>query len=457
MLARYLVMLLTAALVCACTKKDAAVDLSSYDPTESKVSQLSLSVGTLTPTFDPAITSYTLALPYSDSSVQLTNTLANPYAVMTVNGNTVTSGSASSAIALSAGANTITVIVTSPDQSTTTTYTIAVTRAAASTDDTLSGLVLSPGALSPAFSASITTYTVLISDLASQVQVTPTGANSGAAIEISWNSGGFAPAVSGQASSSLTPASGTNSMSVRVTSESGSIKTYDITVTHGTCGAGYYDDGTHACVPVTLGYYSPAADNSRIACSNKPSNARYTSPTASSASCPWSCDDGYLTTDGTTCSSYPNATTLKCNDDEVAVGLFGRSGAIADRLGVRCASYSEGSVGITIRNGPYYGGTGGSAFSADCLGNATALEIDGDFATYSGQPRTGRLRFRCKDITTTVLDSFSSYWGSMTGLGAFNYACGSGATPNGSHINGIIIDNAGGASYVGKILGITCR
>jgi hypothetical protein len=42
-------------------------------------------------------------------------------------------------------------------------------------------------------------------------------------------------------------------------------------------------------------------------------------------------------------------------------------------------------------------------------------------------------------------------------MGALNFQCGSGANPYGSHMNGLIIDNAGGAAYVGPVLGITCR
>lgn len=191
-----------------------------------------------------------------------------------------------------------------------------------------------------------------------------------------------------------------------------------------------------------------------------PSHARYTSPTASSASCPWSCDDGYLTTDGISCNSYPNATVLSCNDDEVAVGLYGRSGAIVDRLGVRCATLSDGEIGTVVRDGPYYGGTGGTAFTGTCSANETAFEVDGRFGMYSGEQRTGRVRFRCSDIDTQALGAYSpagSYWGTTSNIGPFNYSCGSGANPNGSYVNGIIIDNAGGASYVGKILGFTCR
>lgn len=443
------------------TKSYSIVVTRAAASTNANLSSLALSSGTLSPVFDAATTSYTTSVVNAVSSIQVTPTVADSLATVTVNGTSATSGSASGSINLSVGSNTVTVVVTAQSGATKT-YTVQITRASASTNNYLSGLTINPGVLNPTFAQATTSYTALISDLASTVSVTPTADDADATIEISWNSGSYSTVTSGQASSSLSPVSGLNTLSIRVTSGSGSIRTYTISITHGICGAGYYDDGTHACVPVTIGYYSPANDDDRYACTNKPSDSRYTSPTASSSSCPWSCDNGYITTDGVSCTSYPNATILACNDDEVAVGLHGRSGAILDKLGVRCATLNGTSVSTTVRDGPAYGGSGGSAFTGDCLSDNLAVEVDGSYGTWIGQPRTGRLRFRCIDLATnsTLSDwkpSNSTYWGSGTDLGSFNFKCGTGANPYGDYINGIIIDNAGGASYVGKILGITCR
>jgi hypothetical protein len=428
--------------------------------TNKNLSALTLSSGTLSPVFASNTISYMASVLYAVSGLQVTPTLSDSLATMTVNGNANTSGAASGNLSLSVGSNIITIIVTAEDTSTKT-YTLTVTRGASSTNNDLNGLVVTPGVLSPAFSSGTLTYSVLVSNLASTMAVTPTLGASTSALEISWNAGSYTATGSGVASSSLTPVSGTNSLNVRVTSESGAQKTYAISIEHDLCPAGYYEDGTHACIPVTVGYYSPAGDNARYACTNAPANANYSSPTASSTSCPWSCADGYLTTNGTTCNSYPNATVLSCGSTEVAVGLNGRYGSIIDRLGIRCATISATTIGTSITNGPDYGGMGGAPFSADCSASNTVYGLAGDLTTYSGETRTGQIQFNCVNTVTaavsTAFPGAGSYWGGGTGLGSFSFQCGSGANPYGSFVNGIIIDNAGGAAYVGPILGITCR
>jgi large repetitive protein len=428
--------------------------------TNKNLSALTLSSGTLSPVFASNTVSYTASVLYAVTGLQVTPTLSDSLATMKVNGVTNTSGAASGNLSLSVGSNVITIIVTAEDASTKT-YTLTVTRGASSTNNDLNGLVVTPGVLSPAFSSGTLSYSVLVSNLASTMTVTPTLAANTSTLEISWNSGSYTTTSSGVASSSLTPVSGTNSLNVRVTSESGAQKIYAVSIEHDLCPAGYYEDGTHACIPVTVGYYSPAGDNARYACTNAPAHAAYSSPTASSISCPWSCTDGYLTTNGTTCTSYPNATVLSCASNEVAVGLNGRYGSIIDRLGIRCATISGTTVGTTISNGPDYGGMGGGPFSADCSASNTVYGLAGDLTSYSGETRTGQIQFNCintvSSAVSTAFPGAGSYWGGSSGLGSFSFQCGSGANPYGSFVNGIIIDNAGGAAYVGPILGITCR
>ena len=93
------------------------------------LSALALSAGTLNPTFTSGTTSYTASVANSDSSITVTPTSNQANATITVNGTSVTSGSASSAISLNVGSNVITVVVTAQDGVTTSTYTVSVTRA----------------------------------------------------------------------------------------------------------------------------------------------------------------------------------------------------------------------------------------------------------------------------------------------------------------------------------------
>ncbi|SIQ30029.1 InlB B-repeat-containing protein [Domibacillus enclensis] len=103
--------------------------------TNAKLSNLTVQNATLTPsTFDPGTTSYTLNAPYSVTEVDVTPTIADALATVTVEGKTVVSGQAQK-VTLSVGENVIPVVVTAEDGVTTETYTITITRA--QSDDAL--------------------------------------------------------------------------------------------------------------------------------------------------------------------------------------------------------------------------------------------------------------------------------------------------------------------------------
>jgi len=96
------------------------------------LSALSISEGTLSPSFSSGTTDYTVAVANSVASVAFTPTAsAGSSVTITVDGNTVASGVASGGVSLTAGvAKAVSIIVS--DGSNTKTYTITVTRAAAS-------------------------------------------------------------------------------------------------------------------------------------------------------------------------------------------------------------------------------------------------------------------------------------------------------------------------------------
>lgn len=101
----------------------------------TKLTNLTLSSGSLTPAFSPTTTSYTASVPYSLTSLTVTPTKLHANASIKVNGTTVASGSASGAIALAVGPNVINTVVTAQDGTTTQTYAVTVTRASAATGD----------------------------------------------------------------------------------------------------------------------------------------------------------------------------------------------------------------------------------------------------------------------------------------------------------------------------------
>jgi hypothetical protein len=446
-----------------CSKVQDAIN-AALPSSNTELSSLQMSAGTLTPNFSSDVFTYTANVSYRSATIDFTLTTSSRTASFKINGDSPTSGSCSMAVPLVVGANVLEILVTAED-GTEQTYSITVTRGTASTDSDLTDLILSSGSLAPAFAINTTTYAVSVSDVPANFTVNATSSSADSTIEYRFNGAGYLSLTSNVPSAALTPLNGLNTLEVKVTAEDNSTKTYSINITYGTCGEGYYSDTVNSCAQVGIGYWSAGNDNSRTSCSNKPADSRYTSPTASSSNCPWSCNDGYITNNGTTCTASPTARTLYCDDNEIAVGLNGRSGSIIDRLGVRCAVLNgDGTLG-TIRNGPTYGGNGGTAFNMDgtydCPANSALFEVDGDLATYSLANRTGRIRFRCKNMNDNSLSDWfpsgATYWGSSNDRGAFNFQCGTSPNLFGKFLNGVIIDDASGAAYTGDILGITCR
>ena len=91
---------------------------------------MALSEGTLAPAFASGTASYTASVSNSTASITVTPTVAQANAAVTVNGTSVTSGTASGPVSLVVGPNTITVAVTAQDGVTVRNYTVVVTRLA---------------------------------------------------------------------------------------------------------------------------------------------------------------------------------------------------------------------------------------------------------------------------------------------------------------------------------------
>ena len=114
------------------TDNTASVTIRDDDTsTDATLSGLTLTPGTLAPTFATGTRDYTVAVANTVPSVTVTPiaTDADAGATITVNGNTVTSGATSAAIPLTPGTPMdISVIVTAPDTTTMLTYTVIATR-----------------------------------------------------------------------------------------------------------------------------------------------------------------------------------------------------------------------------------------------------------------------------------------------------------------------------------------
>ncbi len=232
------------------TTKTYSITATRVPSTNAELSGLTVSQGTLTPSFDAATTSYTDSVANSITSMTVTPTAAGTGATITVNGTAVASGSASQAINLSVGDNTITIIVTAQDNSTTSTYTVTVTRAPSSNAD-LSGLTVSQGTLTPAFSSGTTSYADSVANSVTGMTVTPTAAGTGATITVNGTS-----VSSGSASQSITLSVGSNTISIVVTAQDGTTtQTYTVTVDR---ASPVSDNADLSSLTISQGELSPA-------------------------------------------------------------------------------------------------------------------------------------------------------------------------------------------------------
>lgn len=181
------------------------------------------SAGSLDPAFSPSATTYALAVPTETSSLQLTPTSADPTATITVNGATVASGSASSALPLGIGNTTLTVVVTAQN-GTTRSYTVNVTRAV-SADATLASLVPSVGSLDPAFDKETLSYSVNVENGVESISFVPTVSEPSARVSVAGSN-----VASGSSSAPVGLGVGANTVSIVVTAPSGANRSYTVVV-----------------------------------------------------------------------------------------------------------------------------------------------------------------------------------------------------------------------------------
>jgi uncharacterized repeat protein (TIGR02543 family) len=173
----------------------------------ASLSSLAVSAGTLTPTFNTNTIDYKVSVAYSVDSITLTATATHAGAIVSGTGKKP----------LSVGANNFYVVATAEDGATDKIYTVVVTRAAASSNATLSNLTVSAGTLTPVFRSDSTSYAVSVASSVSSITLTATRAHTGAS-------------VSGAGAKNLSE--GANPFNIVVTAEDGATtKTYSVTVT----------------------------------------------------------------------------------------------------------------------------------------------------------------------------------------------------------------------------------
>ena len=155
----------------------------------NNLSGLTVSPGTLNPAFNANTTNYTVDVASTVASVTVTPRLQDLAASMTVNGQSTTSGQGRSITLNGAGSNTLINIVVTAPNGTQKTYTVNVNRAALGGNNNLSGLTVSPGNLSPAFTAARTAYTVNAGSSDTSITVTATPQDPSATVTINGQGG----------------------------------------------------------------------------------------------------------------------------------------------------------------------------------------------------------------------------------------------------------------------------
>lgn len=146
---------------------------------ELDLSALTVTGGTLSPAFDADTTSYALALPYPVTSIDIAAAAVETDWALAIQG----VETSAKTVAVPVGASTITVTVTALHGESRS-YTIALTRQAPSSNATLSGITLSNGALSPAFSSGARNYTTTVAYLTKEITLGASAADATANMTI---------------------------------------------------------------------------------------------------------------------------------------------------------------------------------------------------------------------------------------------------------------------------------
>jgi hypothetical protein len=190
---------------------------------DAKLSSLTANTGPLEPAFSSDIANYTVDVASSVDSVTVTARPQNANASMTVNGQATASGQARTITLGGAGSSTpIPIIVTAVNGSQNT-YIVTMRRAAPGGNNNLQSLTVSPGDLTPPFTASRLVYTVNVASSVDSVAVTAQPQDSRATVSIDGQT------TTSRSVSLGAPGSSTEIL-IEVMAPNGSVKTYAVTV-----------------------------------------------------------------------------------------------------------------------------------------------------------------------------------------------------------------------------------
>jgi hypothetical protein len=244
-----------------------SIGLSSYscgdsasisDVPQVPLSSLTVTPGTLQPSFSSNVSNYTVDAPTAATSVTVTAAPTDSTTTMTINGVPTAAGQGRSIPLGPPGSTTTITIALSSQIGAEGAYTVTVTRLLSS-DNNLSALSVTPGRLVPSFTPSTTIYTVDVGTKVTTVTIAGTKSDANAVILI-----GSVPIPAGTASGQATiPLNGpgtTTPIPVEVTAPNGNKKAYSITVNR----AAPSSNNNLSGLTVTPGTLSPAFDSNQL-------------------------------------------------------------------------------------------------------------------------------------------------------------------------------------------------
>lgn len=210
---------------------------------DNNLSALSVTPGSLEPAFAPGTLRYTVDVATTVTSVTVSATKSDPNAV--ISGDMPNDGQATIQLGGPGTSRNVSITVTAPN-GTSKTYQITVSRAA-SGNNNLSTLSVTPGTLTPRFAAGTLSYSVDVGAKVTTVTVAATKADPNAVIS------GDVPN-EGQATIQLDGPGTTTQVAITVTAQNGNSKTYRIAVER----AAPSSDNNLSALSVTPGLLAPA-------------------------------------------------------------------------------------------------------------------------------------------------------------------------------------------------------
>lgn len=138
---------------------------------DNTLRSLTLSPGILSPAFSAGTQDYRVNVAAAVAEVSVSATKSDPTAV--ISGDVPNEGRATIILNGPGTTKVVSIVVTAPN-GTSRAYTITVVRAAPSSDDALSGLIVSPGSLDPDFASGILNYRVDVDNNVDRVLISAT-------------------------------------------------------------------------------------------------------------------------------------------------------------------------------------------------------------------------------------------------------------------------------------------